>query len=295
MSEQISIDLTVQVEKISEQIVRAKPLGPWRIQVVDRSWRDARASLLKKLEKAALRVLPSRWFEGSLPEACERTVTKVKLPPSIKSPRWTEPVEMRLETFRWILSDNQCVVKIPAVNCTLFGKLNDLPTELVEQHAKVALIRSSEKLNLWEVRRRFANRRFDFHNVSVPVLLGADPQPTDPAKLLKKRTATLRSVASDLSHAKLEPVYSMDQRVADLAEYFVGEAQQQGQGLYRPHGEGVLCVLVTLKSAARWEMKPTDVKTKVCFSSTNECGAVGMRCFVLLDSANDAPTSPHEH
>jgi len=226
MSEQISIDLTVQVEKISEQIVRAKPLGPWRIQVVDRSWRDARASLLKKLEKAALRVLPSRWFEGSLPKACERTVTKVNLPPSTRSPRWTEPVEVMLETFRWVLSDNQCVVKIPAVGCTLFGKPNDLPNELVEQHAKVALVRSSEKLNLWEVRQRFANRRFDYHNLSVPALLDADPHPTDPIKLQKNRTATLRSVASDLSRAKLDPVYSMDQRVADLAEYFVGEAPQ---------------------------------------------------------------------
>jgi ATP-dependent Clp protease ATP-binding subunit ClpC len=226
MSEQISIDLTVQVEKISEQIVRAKPLGPWRIQVVDRSWREARSSLLKKLEKAALRVLPSRWFEGALPEACERTVTKVSLPPSSKSPRWTEPIEVRLETFRWVLSDNQCVVKIPAVGCTLFGKLNDLPTEVVEQHAKVALVRSSEKLSLWEVRQRFANRRFDYHNVSVPALLGDDPQLTDPTKLMRKRTATLRSVASDLSRAKLDRIYAMDHRVADLAEYFVGEAPQ---------------------------------------------------------------------
>ena len=296
MSEQISIDLTVQVEKISDQIVRAKPLGPWRLQVVDRSWRDARASLLKKLEKAALRVLPSRWFEGSLPEACERTVTKVKLPPSIKSPRWSEPVEMRLETFRWILSDNQCVVKIPAVNCTLFGKLNDLPTELVEQHAKVALIRSSEKLNLWEVRHRFANRRFDFHKVSVPVLLGADPQPTDPAKLLKKRTATLRSVASDLSHAKLEPVYSMDQRVADLAEFFVGEAPQSVL-LVGPAGVGKSALVhrlvamgaeLGLANRKIWSTSGARIVSGMC-----GLGMWQQRCHKLIREANQTHAILH--
>ena len=226
MSEQILIDLTVQVEKISEQIVRAKPLGPWRVQVVDRSWRAAQARLLQKLEKATAKLLPSRWFEGSLPAKCERSISKILLLPSTKSPRWTEPIEVPLETFRWELEDNQCVVKIPAVHCTLFGKSADLSSELVEQQAKVALTRATEKLNLWEVRQRVANRHFEFHNVSVPALLGADPQPKDPARLLKKRTATLRSVASDLSRAKLDPVYAIDSQVSELAESFVGESPQ---------------------------------------------------------------------
>ncbi len=226
MSEQILIDLTVQVEKISEQIVRAKPLGPWRVQVVDRSWRSAQPRLLQKLEKAALSLLPARWFEGSLPAKCERSISKIMLTPSTKSPCWTEPIEVHLQTFRWELDDNQCIVKIPAVHCTLFGKSADLPGALVEQQAKVALVRATEKLNLWEVRQRVANRHFEFHNVSVPALLGAEPQPKDPKRLLKKRTATLRSVASDLTGAKLDPVYAIDSQVSELAESFMGESPQ---------------------------------------------------------------------
>ncbi len=226
MSEQIQIELTIQVETISEQIVRAKPLGPWRIQVVERSWREARARLQKKLEKAASKILPTHWFEGSLPAQCERRVSKITLPPATRSPRWIEPIEVQLETFRWELPDNQCVVKIPAVHCTLFAKSADLPEAVVEQHAKIALVRATEKLNLWEVRQRIANRHFEYHNVSVPTLLGADPQPKDPKKLLRKRTATLRSVASDLSRAKLDAVYAMDEKVSELAEHFVGETPQ---------------------------------------------------------------------
>ena len=145
MNEQIQIELTVQVEKISEQIVRAKPLGPWNIHVVERSWREARTRLLKKLEKAVPKVLPARWFEGSLPSQFARKVCKLMLPPSTKSPRWIEPIEVHLETFRWELPDNQCVVKIPAVHCTLFAKSSDLTATLVEQQAKVALVRASEK------------------------------------------------------------------------------------------------------------------------------------------------------
>ena len=226
MSEQIPIELTIQVEKIAEQIIRAKPLGPWRIQLVDRSWREARARLLKKLEKAIVKMLPSQWFEGSLPEKHERSVCKVMLTPSSKSPQWTEPVEIHLETFRWELPDNQCVVKIPAVHCTLFAKSSDMPPSMVEQHAKVALVRATEKLNLWEVTQRVANRYFEYHNVSVPALLGAEPEPKDPKKLLRKQTATLRSVASELSRAKLDAVYAVDDKVRELAEYFIGEAPQ---------------------------------------------------------------------
>ncbi|MDX1930823.1 MAG: AAA family ATPase [Pirellulaceae bacterium] len=296
MSEQISIDLTVQVEKISEQIVRAKPLGPWRIQVVDRSWREARASLLKKLEKATLRVLPARWFEGALPQTCERTVTKVSLPPSTRNPSWTEPIEVRLETFRWVLADNQCVVKIPAVGCTLFGKLTDLPTEVVEQHAKVALVRSSEKLSLWEVRQRFASRRFEYHNLSVPAFLGADPQPTDPTKLMRKRTATLRSVASDLSRAKLDPVYAMDQRVADLAEYFVGEAPQSVL-LVGPAGVGKSSLvhrLVTLgQELGLSNRKIWSTSGARIVSGMSGMGMWQQRCHKLIREANQTQAILH--
>ena len=223
-------------------------------------------------------------------------MTKVSLPPSSKYPQWTEPIEVRLETFRWVLSDNQCVIKIPAVSCTLFGKLTDLPIEVVEQHAKVALVRSSEKLSLWEVRQRFANRRFDYHNLSVPAVLGADPQPTDPAKLMKKRTATLRSVASDLSRAKLDPVYSMDQRVADLAEFFVGEAPQSVL-LVGPAGVGKSALVHRLVKLGA-EIGLADRKIWSTSGARIVSGMSGMgmwqqRCHKLIREANQTQAILH--
>jgi len=296
MSEQILIDLTVQVEKISEQIVRAKPLGPWRVQVVDRSWRAAQARLLQKLEKAVVKMLPSRWFEGSLPAKCERTVTKIMLPPSTKSPRWTEPIEVHLETFRWELEDNQCVVKIPAVHCTLFGKSVDLPSELVAQQAKVALVRATEKLNLWEVRQRVANRHFEFHNVSVPALLGADPQPKDPERLLKKRTATLRSVASDLSSAKLDPVYSLDALVRELAECFVGESPQSVL-LVGPAGVGkssLVHQLVNLRAACGLSKRTIwSTSGARIVSGMSGLGMWQQRCHKLIREAHQTEAILH--
>ncbi len=226
MSEPIFIDLTVQVEKISDQFVRARPLGPWRTQVVARSWKEAHASLLKKLEKAVQRVLPTAWFEGSLPATCRHSVTRVVLPPVERNPSWIATVEFDLETFTWHLPDDQIVVKVPAVKCTFFGKSMDLDDAVVQQQAKFALMRGAERLSLWEVRQRFTQRHFEFHSLRLPVPLAVEQSSQDPRKAARKRTTTLRSVASNLAHARLENVYGMDQRVAELAEHFVGETPQ---------------------------------------------------------------------
>jgi ATP-dependent Clp protease ATP-binding subunit ClpC len=226
MNEQINIDLTVQVERVSDQFVRARPLGPWRVQVVARTWKDARTSLLKKLEKAIPGVLPTDWFEGNLPVKCSRNIIRVQLPPATRSPRWTAPIEIDLETFLWELPDHHCVIKIPAVKCTLYAKSKDLDDQVVQQQARVALIRATEKLNLWEVRERFANRRFEFHSVRISAPLGSDQPSANSTKAARKKTTTLRSVASDLSRAHLPNVYGVDDRVTELAEHFLGESPQ---------------------------------------------------------------------
>ncbi len=180
MSEQITIDLTVQVEKIAEQIVRAKPLGPWFIQVVGSSWRDVQGRLQKKLEKEIPKVLPSQWYEGCLPSKHLRSITKVVLPREKNNICLSSPIEVPLETFRWELPEGQAVVKIPAAACTLFAKSSDLTDEVIAQNAKVALIRLTEKMNLSQMRRRVAMHEYEFHNLSVTTILGAKAQPKDP-------------------------------------------------------------------------------------------------------------------
>ncbi len=296
MSEQIFIDLTVQVERISDQFVRARPLGPWRTQVVARSWKDARASLIKKLEKSVQHVLPTDWFEGSLPGKCQRSFINVALPPSERTPRWTVPVEFHLETFHWNLPANQIVVKIPAIKCTLFGKSKDLDDNVVQQQAKMALIRASARLNLWDVHQRFDQRHFEFHSIRLPIPLGVDQQPTDPRKLARKRTATLRSVASDLSRARLQNVYGMDQRVSELAEHFVGESPQSVL-LIGPAGVGKSALVHRLvkirQQTSLADRKIWSTSGARIVSGMSGLGMWQQRCYKLIREAHQTGAILH--
>jgi hypothetical protein len=52
------------IEKLGGQFVRAKPLGPWRIQAVGGSWKQVREQLRKRLEQALPNTLPTHLFEG---------------------------------------------------------------------------------------------------------------------------------------------------------------------------------------------------------------------------------------
>ena len=228
MSEQLSIFVTIQIENLGDQLVRGRPLGPWRLQSIGSSWKEVRKSLKRQLQKALPTTLPSDLFEGSLPPKFEQWETVVHLAPPARSLEWETPILVRLQSFRWHFRDGQCIVRVPAVNCTLFGKLEDLTPDEVASQARMALMRMAENKHLLSLRERFSDRKFDFAAIRIAAPVpGADVQQrSQDRRQQSKKTATLRSTATELTAIQREPVYGLDERVREIAEYLRGETPQ---------------------------------------------------------------------
>ncbi len=226
MHESIIIPVTVQLERLGGQLVRARPLGPWRAQVVGSSRQEVCRRIEQRLHKLLPKSLPSQYFEAVLPDEPKHWITSVELNPLDRSQRWADPIRVELDSFRWILPSGQCVVRVPAVSCVLFGKPDELDDAEVERQAKIALTRTVEGLDLVELRQRFRNREYEFRMLRIRIPMGAEADSKKPVRDERKRTSTLRSVASDLTAAELQPVYGLDALAAQLAEHFVGESPQ---------------------------------------------------------------------
>ncbi len=224
MGEHVDVQVTIQVEYLAGQLVRGRPLGPWRLQSIGSSWNEVRKTLQRRLQKALPDTLPAHLFEGSLPASCERWETLLELPPQARSAAWESPVPVGLQSFRWRLPDGQCVVRIPAVNCTLFGKHEDLPADEVARQARVALLRMAENKHLLSLRERLLDRQYDFVSLHFSLPIGGDTERRgQDRKQQRRKTATLRATATELSSIECGPVYEMDERVRDLAETLRGE------------------------------------------------------------------------
>ncbi|MEZ6137202.1 MAG: AAA family ATPase [Pirellulaceae bacterium] len=226
MDDHVTIHVPVQIENFGEQFMSARPLGPWRLQAVGRSWPEVQSKLLKRLTAAIPKTLPSHYFEGDLPPKFDQWEAVVDLPPQTRSATWEEPVLVRLQCFRWHVRSGQCFIRVPAVNCTLFGKCEELLPEEVTRQARTALVRLAENKDLLALRERFESRRYDFASIELSVPFGAEPAKQDETKKAKRKTATLRESASDLTTARLDPIFGLDDRVHDLADYFLGETPQ---------------------------------------------------------------------
>lgn len=247
MHEAIVIHVPIQVENLGDQFVRAKPLGPWRIQAVGNSWKAVRSKLKKRLRQALPTTLPAHLFEGGLPSKFEQWETVVELAPPHRHPTWIHPILVRLQSFRWHFNEEQCVVRVPAVNCTLFGKREELGPEEVTRQARVALVRLAENRDLLYLRERFCRRSFDFTSLKLSVPISAEPAHKSDRREQRKQTSTLRSTASDLTVAKLEHVYGYDERVRDFAQYIQGETPQSVL-LVGPSGVGKTALVHRLVS-----------------------------------------------
>ena len=226
MNETIPITVTIQLEYLAEQIVRAKPLGSWRIEVVGSSRAEVIERVRKRLMKQLAKMLPTDLFLETLPKKYEQWTTLVNLKPYERNTFWSEPVTVELESFRWQLETGQCAVRIPALGCNLIGIPADLDDSEVAHQAKVALIRQSESMSLLAVYQRFQQRSFEYHNFDVELNLNPEAEGADQEKALRKQTATLRSAASDLTRVKLSPAYEVDGQAAKVADHLVGENPQ---------------------------------------------------------------------
>lgn len=250
MRETITIDVAVQVEYLSEQLVRARPLGPWKLQVVGQSWEELCPQLSRRLRKLLLTALPTDLFAGSLPATVQSWRCSVELPPQQRDPRWTTPLQIELNCFRWQLDNGQCVVRVPAVHCILFGKPADLGDDEVARQARIALLRLSENRDLASLSSRFARRSYDFRSLKIDVPLNPADESDLHGRKQRKKTATLRAAASDLTQAKTQAIYGLDEKAAELADHFISEAPQSVL-LVGPAGVGKTSLVVRLAQLAK--------------------------------------------
>ncbi len=245
MNDTITVHVPVQVETLSEQMVRARPLGPWRIQVVGEDWKSIHKQLTRRLNKVLPTTLPTDLFAGGLPSECEHWRCSVDLPPQDRDARWTVPLRIELDCFRWTLDSGQCAVRVPAVNCMLLGKPSDVDDLAVAQQAHGALLRMAENHDLLSLSRKFARRTFEFRSLPIELPIGGPPEPDDKARRERKRTAALREAASDLTKAKSNEIFGLDAMVADLADHFLGESPQSVL-LVGPSGTGKTSLVIRL-------------------------------------------------
>jgi ATP-dependent Clp protease ATP-binding subunit ClpC len=224
MNETLIVHVPIEIENLAEQLVRGRPLGPWKIQVVGRSWENIQSRLARRLSRAFATTLPTDIFAGKLPAEHQAWRCSVDLPPQERDACWTKPLMVELDCFRWMLENGNCVVRIPAVQCTLVGKPFELDEVAVTRHAKMALLRIAENLDLLALSSRFSRRNYEFHSLPIELPISAPAEASLNQRSQRKKTSALRAAASDLSQAKLPEIYGLDEKVAELADHFLGEA-----------------------------------------------------------------------
>lgn len=248
----IQTTLVVQVETIGGQYLRGRLLPPWRSQVVGRDWKEVENKLRAKAVPELSRAVPRKWLMSDQLNALpQRSEALVELAPFRRGQAWHAPVPIQLDSFRWDLPDGMCLVKVPAVRCDLFGKATEITHDLVADQIRLALLRLGDHFDLWDVRQRFFQSSFSYRTLTLnsPLKLDGHSRKKSSEAEQRKQTATLRSTASDLSRAELEPVFGRDQQVADVAEYLVGQSPQSVL-LVGPAGVGKTAIVHRLVQTA---------------------------------------------
>lgn len=296
MSDSITLHIPVQIEHLSEQVVRARPLGPWKIQVVGESWETLHKPLTRRLMKALPKTLPSDLFAGGLPAESRHWRCAVELPPQDRDARWIAPLQIELDCFSWTLDNGQCVVRVPAVNCILLGKPNDLDDETVARQAHTALLRLAENLDLLALSGKFARRVYEFRCLPIEMPIGGLPEQDDKQRKERRKTATLREVASELTKAKSAEVHGLDEKVALLADHFHGEAPQSVL-IVGPAGVGKTALVVRLaKQSKRFGLGQRRIWTTSGSRIVSGMSGLGMwqqRCSKLIRQAHASGAIVH--
>lgn len=289
MKDIINVNVTVQMEQHGSQLFRGRPIGPWKVQAVGSTVAEVLRRLEKRLNKLLPKSLPTTFYEGTLPEAHETWTTAIRLDPLEKSSIWEEPINVELACFRWQLESGQVVVRVPAVGCTLFGKADELNDAEVAQQSRISLIRLAEDLDLFQLRRRFQERSYGFHSLSIRVPISTEKEKQEKQRSKKGKTATLRSTASDLTKSKPNPVFGLDKKAQELAEHLVGE-NPQSVLLVGPSGVGKSALvhqLVTLReSLGLAENKIWTTTGARIVSGMSGLGMWQERCSKMIKEAN---------
>ena len=263
----LQLTLVVQVETVGQQYLNAKLMSPWRTQVVGHDWKEVESKLRSKAIAELRRASPRKWLMGdhlaTLPIASS---IEIKLKAPVRSAEWVEPIHVSLSVFRWELSDGMSMVRVPALGCELFGPAGDINDEVIQEQIRVSLVRLGDRYSLGDVRRRFLQRSFEYRQLQLEYPLrseqaGVDALDTKAVQAaFRKKTATLRAVASNLMLAELDPVFGRDQQVSELAEYLSGLTPQSIL-LVGPAGVGKTAIVHQLVHRLQ-ELKPVDGSTR---------------------------------
>lgn len=245
----LPISLVVQIESVGRQYVHAKLMPPWRTQVVGRDWREAESKLRSKALAELRRSSPRKWLMGDHLSALPiESSVAVPLESPVRSPQWTEPIELTLQVFHWEFSDAMALVRVPSIGCELFGPTGDIDEAVIREQMRVSLLRMGDRFTLDDVRRRFYQRTFAYRLLELDFEIRPEKSaaaPNDPKAMranFRKKTVTLRAVASNLMQAQLDPVFGRDQQARDLIEYLSGLTPQSVL-LVGPAGVGKTAVV----------------------------------------------------
>ncbi len=245
MPETLETQLLVQVEAVGGQYLSARLVSPWKSHVVARDWKDAETRLRIKAAREIARAAPRKWLMSEQVAAMPVcSITHVTLKPPRRELAWQEDIDLKLETFRWEMPESMALVKVPAVHCEMFARTEELTDDLIAEQIRIALVRLSEKADLLDLRQRFYQRSYSFQLLKLDNPIGKTPDqsPKSEAARLRKQTTTLRSAASDLTRAELEPVFGLDQHATEVSEYLIG-ATPQSVLLVGPAGVGKTAVV----------------------------------------------------
>ena len=175
------------------------------------------------------------------------------------------------------------LVRVPAIGCELFAPNAELDETLIREQVRVSLVRMGDRFSLDDVRRRFFQRKFEYRllQFEFPVRLenvGADPK--DPKAVrasFRKKTVTLRAVASNLMQAQLSPVFGRDQPARELAEYMTGQTPQSVL-MVGPAGVGKTAIVHQLVHMMQASGEPSlpQLADRIVWSTTGSRLVSGM-------------------
>lgn len=229
----LALSLIVQVEFVGRQYVHGKLLPPWRTQVVGREWKDVESKLRSKALAELRRSVPRKWLMGDqlVAPPIESSIA-VLLEPPTRSPQWTEPIELSLQVFHWTFDEAMALVRVPAIGCELLGPIEQIDEAVIREQIRVSLVRLGDRFTLDDVRRRFFQRHFEYRMVKLDYELQPDSgsiDPKDPKSIrssFRKKTVTLRAVASNLMKAQLDPIFGRVSNAKELSDYLSGLTPQ---------------------------------------------------------------------
>ncbi len=227
MSE-LNISIPVIVETLSQGLVRARTLPPFRLDLIGTSWKEVQKRVVPKFRSALRTMTATKWVTGMVWREVVSTSVRVLIEAPRQSDEWNESIELRLDAFHTVLENDYECLFLPALDLSIVGKQSQLTSELIEQQVRAALDRTIDPKSFREWVLAFHQRRIQLMHVELP-WSNKSPE-KDQIKQKQERfsraTKNLRSVCLNLSKGSLrQRIYGRDQLGKRLVELLNDESK----------------------------------------------------------------------